>query len=232
MTIYDSTPRQVIRRQHHADTIAFEYPDLELAHLSRRISENLVTILEQNPIVPVRQNLGDHAFHLNAFFFGHPGPPQEFTEARRSRRVQPAVESCGSMAGTQPTCDSPPSPCWATVCPPRLEVLTGFERSRARPAQPTLRSPFHQMSASPRQFRKSSVDCAQLRGRELRGTVLRPRSDFPGCCARLAGHRSARCRIRCSRTDTGRCAAGDTTAPPAPRRARSSPRLARTAAAI
>src|SRR5918995_2755162 len=84
MTIYDSTPRQVIRRQHHADTIAFEYPDLELAHLSRRISENLVTILEQNPIVPVRQNLGDHAFHLNAFFFGHPGPPQEFTEARHS----------------------------------------------------------------------------------------------------------------------------------------------------
>src|SRR5918994_3675354 len=93
VTIDDPSPRQIIRREDHADPITLQHPDLELAHLAGRIRQDLVTVLQHDAIISIRQHLGYHPLHLDTFFFGHPVLSRRSAGPRcpplKSRRILP-----------------------------------------------------------------------------------------------------------------------------------------------
>src|SRR5690606_1966375 len=63
---------QVVGREDHGHPVSLQHPDLELAHLARRVGEDLVPVVEEDPVVPVGEDFRHHPLHLDAFFLRHP----------------------------------------------------------------------------------------------------------------------------------------------------------------
>ena len=68
---YDSTLGQVIGCELNGNLIAGQDADVMLAHLSRDVRGNDVSVLELNPEKGIGQGFQDRAFHFNVIFFCH-----------------------------------------------------------------------------------------------------------------------------------------------------------------
>src|SRR5689334_11315283 len=68
----DASPLQVVRRHFHDDAVAYTRSNAEFAHLARRVSEDLMVVIEFHPKIAIGQNLGDRPVKLEQLFFRHP----------------------------------------------------------------------------------------------------------------------------------------------------------------
>jgi hypothetical protein len=66
--------RKIVGRHFHVDFVAGENTDSEFSKFTRRVSDDFVAIVEQDPEHGVRQNLGYFAAELDRFFLRHGNP--------------------------------------------------------------------------------------------------------------------------------------------------------------
>src|ERR1700682_875087 len=75
LPIRDAAARQVVRGQLQLHAIARQDADAELAHLSARVRQDGVLVVQLDAIVPAGQLLADRAFDFDAcFLLGHAAP--------------------------------------------------------------------------------------------------------------------------------------------------------------
>src|SRR4249920_3228631 len=75
----DPSPFGVVRRDLYGDAVAGNDADEVLAHPSGHVRHDLVTHIELDDELRVRQGFRDHALHRYAFFFRHNSPENRVT---------------------------------------------------------------------------------------------------------------------------------------------------------
>jgi hypothetical protein len=68
---YDPTLVEIVRRHFDLNAVAYDCTDAETPHLSSRIGDYPVFILEQDAKAPVRKNFIDQAVEGHEILFGH-----------------------------------------------------------------------------------------------------------------------------------------------------------------
>jgi hypothetical protein len=66
--------RKVVGRHFDVDLVAGENTDSEFSEFTRRVSDDFVAIVEQDPEHGIRQNLSDFAAEFDRFFLRHGNP--------------------------------------------------------------------------------------------------------------------------------------------------------------
>src|SRR5204862_5334384 len=84
-----------------ADPVTLENPDLELAHLSGGVGQDLMTVLQHDSVVPVGEHLGHYPFHLDSLFLCHPGSPHDVTRTWAPRRRLGGILRPGGWEATR-----------------------------------------------------------------------------------------------------------------------------------
>src|SRR5260370_28065846 len=67
----DAAARQIVGRNLDDDPVADAGADAELAHLARHVGEDLMFVVEGDPVIAVRQDLGHRAVEFQQLFLRH-----------------------------------------------------------------------------------------------------------------------------------------------------------------